>query len=198
MCPQHICYRIEHRNHQGPITKSSEKDAEFREDNLINHLQSTRKKQTIIEEQNITDFEEPQMELLHLHHRLGHCSFHLIRALSIFGILPKKLALIRIPKCITCQFGSMAKRPWITKATANKIKVKQVLPPGDCVSVDQMQSSLPGLVNSKGNSQRNSIRQLQYSLIITPAYPIPICNRLSPQKTPSKPNEFSKPIALQT
>ena len=146
MHPHHICYRIEHRAGQEPIPNTEEQDEKFQEDNLIDHLTDETKKQAIIAEQRITDFDDPQMKLLHWHHRLGHCSFHLIRALSIFGILPKKLASIRIPKCATCQFGSMTKIPWRTKATANKIKVKQVLAPGDCVSVDQLQSSLPGFI----------------------------------------------------
>ena len=37
----------------------------------------------------------------------------------------------------------MTKQPWRTTTTTNRVKVRQVTQPGDCISVDQMQSTLP-------------------------------------------------------
>eukprot|EP00957_Ditylum_brightwellii_P021638 1631822-Ditylum_brightwellii.AAC.1 len=43
-----------------------------------------------------------QAELLQWHYRLGHLSFRKICLLSLVGILPRRLAKIRPPKCTGC------------------------------------------------------------------------------------------------
>jgi hypothetical protein len=40
----------------------------------------------------------------------------------------------------------MTKKPWRTKAEPSKVKIVVVTGPGDCVSVDQLESSTPGFV----------------------------------------------------
>ena len=102
----------------------------------------------------ITDEEEdnlsaisPQADLLRWHYRLGHASFRRIKLLALLGILPRRLAFVQQPKCAGCIFGALTKRPWRTKATPNqRNKIFQANAPGDCVSVDQLESSLLGFI----------------------------------------------------
>lgn len=43
-------------------------------------------------------------------------------------------------------YGTMTKWPWRTKSTQNKNKLCSVATPGECVSVDQLESPQPGFV----------------------------------------------------
>jgi hypothetical protein len=66
------------------------------------------------------------------------------------GELPKRLATCRIPQCQSCLYGRATKRPWRTKGQPSKIK--PVTKPGQCVSVDQLESPVPGFVGqNKGH-----------------------------------------------
>ena len=88
-----------------------------------------------------------QAEFLLLHQKMGHSSFHLLQAMSKHQLLPSKFARCRIPVCASCQAGKQHKRPWRTKAsTPSPIGGRTITAPGDCVSVDQLKSSTPGLI----------------------------------------------------
>lgn len=50
------------------------------------------------------------------------------------------------PICLACKYGKSTRRPWRTKAEPHRIQAQSVTTPGDCVSVDQLQSSTPGFV----------------------------------------------------
>jgi hypothetical protein len=78
------------------------------------------------------------------HEKLGHLSFDQLIILAQQGLIPKKLAQCRIPKCPGCLYGKAHRKPWRTKAQPKKVKV--ATKPGEIVSVDQMQSTTPGLV----------------------------------------------------
>jgi hypothetical protein len=66
--------------------------------------------------------------------------------MSALGILPRRLSSVHPPKCAGCIFGAMTKMPWRTKASPSQVKTVVVTGPGDCVSVDQLESSTPGFV----------------------------------------------------
>ena len=71
------------------------------------------------------------------------------------GRLPKYLAKIRIPKCVFCFFGKQGRTPWRWRRNNNKIQVAQK--PGECISVDQMESTTPeffGQAKGKITSRR--------------------------------------------
>ena len=89
---------------------------------------------------------DPQAELLWWHHRLGHAPFKTVRLLAAANILPRHLLNAKIPKCSACQYGAMTRHPWRGKAKPSKIKPTIIRGPGDCVSVDQIESSLPGFM----------------------------------------------------
>jgi hypothetical protein len=88
----------------------------------------------------------PQAELLRWHYRLEHTSFTKLKIMSALGILPRRLSSVHPPKYAGCIFGATTKRPWRTKASPSQAKPVVVTGPGDCVYVDQLESSTPGFV----------------------------------------------------
>ena len=100
----------------------------------------------MIEDDRELVYDDPQAELLRWHHRLGHLSFTTIKAMALANLLPRKLANCQSPKCAGCLFGRATRRPWRTKATPNKIQAPVIAAPGDCISVDQLESTSPGLI----------------------------------------------------
>jgi len=98
----------------------------------------------------VTDEEDgsPQdssVELLRLHHRFGHLSMTKLQEMARQGMLPKRLSECRVPMCTSCLFGKATRKPWRTKPTKAKA-VQTVTRPGQCVSVDQLISTTPGLI----------------------------------------------------
>lgn len=120
-----------------------------------NDLQGTNK---IEDEAEALAAKTPQAELLRWHYRLGHLSFKRVQLLAAVGAIPKKLATITPPKCAGCLYGAMTRRPWRIKTTKNDLK-RTVTKPGDCVSVDQLESSSPGFIAQlKGKLTNNRYR----------------------------------------
>ena len=91
-------------------------------------------------------FEGAQEELLHWHYRLNHLSFRRIQALAEQALLPKRLAKARIPLCSGCVYGKATRKPWRTKDALKGLQKASITKPGDCVSVDQLESTTPGLI----------------------------------------------------
>ena len=90
--------------------------------------------------------QDPQAQLLRWHHRLGHLSFRKLKMMATSGDLPKQLATCRTPVCSGCLFGKATKRPWRTRAPPNSLRTPTITCPGACVSVDQLESTTPGLI----------------------------------------------------
>ena len=90
-----------------------------------------------------------QQELMSWHHRLYHLSFcHTFRLASLI-ILPKRLLECRAkpPICVACQFGQAHRRPWRVKGkNSGSICRPDQKMPGDGVSVDQIVSAHPGII----------------------------------------------------
>ena len=87
---------------------------------------------------------DDRTELLRWHYRLGHLPFSNLRLMAARGEIPKRLASCRIPKCQSCLYGRATKRPWRSKGKA--VKLRTVTKPGQCVSVDQLESPVAGFV----------------------------------------------------
>ena len=85
-----------------------------------------------------------QDELLHWHQRLGHTSMRHLQWLASKGILPRRLTDCPRPTCGACQFSKQTRRPW--KYKGEQRRLKHATRPGECVSVDQMYSTIPGLI----------------------------------------------------
>jgi hypothetical protein len=87
----------------------------------------------------------PSNLLMIWHVRLGHIPFQRIQQMAANGDLPGELRKLSTPRCISCMFGKATKIPWRVKGMPNS-HIKPTTHPGQCVSIDQMESSTPGLV----------------------------------------------------
>ena len=85
-----------------------------------------------------------QALLMAYHEQLGHTSFAQLQELAKQGIIPKKLANVPPPKCPSCLYGKTHKNPWRTHKVDPKIKPSTI--PGAVVSIDQLESPIPGFV----------------------------------------------------
>ena len=86
-----------------------------------------------------------QAELLQCHHRLSHLQFLQLKTLARNGEIPKRFEQVKEPKCAGCLFGKMTKVPWRTRSKTNS-KVHKATHPGECVSIDQMESTQAGFI----------------------------------------------------
>jgi Reverse transcriptase (RNA-dependent DNA polymerase) len=89
---------------------------------------------------------KPQEELMRLHIRLGHLPFFKLRAMAQSGLLPRKILHCTTPKCAACMYAKATRRPWRSNEAGQPVQPRQALTPGACVSIDQLESSTPGLV----------------------------------------------------
>jgi hypothetical protein len=142
--------RSTRNNNDKPSKREATADYnETREENLTDYFTEDSIKEpthVIDDEDEPLAADTPQAELLRWHYRLGHISFARLRILALMGTIPRRLLHVKNPKCAGCLYGAMTKRPWRYKSKENKGKIRSVTSPGDCVSVDQMESSTPGFV----------------------------------------------------
>jgi hypothetical protein len=102
---------------------------------------------------------DDQAELLRWHCRLGHLPFPSICKLAENGEIPKRLAKIKPPRCAGCLYGKMTKVPWRTKSKESS-QVFKATHAGQCVSVDQLQSTQAGFIAQlKGKLQHDATLQ---------------------------------------
>jgi hypothetical protein len=96
-------------------------------------------------------------EKMYWHYRLGHLPFSAINRLSENGELPKRLYKAPDTMCASCTYGAMTRQAWRSQCTPRNVSGgKTITKPGDCVSIDQMQSPVPGLIAQvKGNPTRD-------------------------------------------
>ena len=95
---------------------------------------------------NEEPYKNQQQDLLKWHYRLGHVSFAKLKEMAIRGDIPRNLATCQAPKCAACLYGKLTRRPWRNKKKVSTIKPLPVTQPGDCISVDQFESSTPGFI----------------------------------------------------
>ena len=98
------------------------------------------------------------VELLRWHRRLGHLPYPMLQRMAAMGLLPKRLAQCPHPFCAACQYGKQTRRPWRTKpGTAQQTSLRQASRAGECVSVDQIEVSLPGFIAQRTNDTITSL-----------------------------------------
>jgi hypothetical protein len=83
--------------------------------------------------------------MLQWHHQLSHISMKCIQLMAQRGQLPRKLATCRVPLCQSCLYGKAVRRRWRDKPKANQAdKLVSITRPGQCISVDQLESTTLG------------------------------------------------------
>ena len=93
------------------------------------------------------EFSDPQQELLKWHMRLGHLPFGKLQQLATQNVIPKRLANCKTPMCIGCIYRKATRRSWRDKAVPwNTGGTNIIRRPGDCVSIDQLESPTPGFI----------------------------------------------------
>jgi hypothetical protein len=93
---------------------------------------------------NDTPLDKDKDELYRVHVCAGHLSFAKLRAMAQRGEVPARLAKCDSPMCAACEFGKATRKPWRTKLKSRH--VQPATAPGQCVSVDQMESRDVGFV----------------------------------------------------
>jgi hypothetical protein len=105
---------------------------------------------TIIEDkEDSPKLENIAAEFLKKHHCLNHLSMAKMQVMAKQGILPKKWAKCDIPICTSCLYGKATRRPWRRtepKEDSQESKLRTATEPGQCISVDQLESRTPGLI----------------------------------------------------
>ena len=96
------------------------------------------------EDQDEPLLKSDQAALMRLHEQLGHCSFAQLKQMAEQGIIPRKLAKVPPPKCPSCLYGKAHRKPWRTHKIDPKIKPTTI--PWAVVSIDQLESPVPGFV----------------------------------------------------
>jgi hypothetical protein len=99
-----------------------------------------------------------QLELLHWHFRLGHCSFEQLRKLdsqkhiSLSSAARKAIA----PKCMSCIMGKAHRRAWKKNKSGKAIRSELDQFAGGRVHIDQLECSQPGLIpQTKGRLRKD-------------------------------------------
>jgi hypothetical protein len=103
----------------------------------------------IKDEEDTAVRDNPAAEFLRWHHILNHMLAAKMQAMARQGLLPTKLAKCQVPLCTSCLYGKATSRPWRTKPRLGHQgggKLRTSTGPGQCVSVDQLESSTPGLI----------------------------------------------------
>lgn len=103
--------------------------------------------------------QDPRQELLLWHYRLGHVPMSRLQHMAKRGDLPSRLATCQMPECAACRFGRATKIPWRVKGSQHQSHIKVCTQPGQCVSVDQLESTSPGFIAQlKGSLTRKRYR----------------------------------------
>jgi hypothetical protein len=123
-------------------TSSEESEAPDRPDLILFDLENDQEDTNLPPNEDATSNFDASAELMRWHLRLGHLPFANIRLIAARKEIPSRLANCRILKCQSFLYGKATKRPWRTKGQSGKIK--EVEKPGQCVSVDQLESPVAG------------------------------------------------------
>jgi hypothetical protein len=89
---------------------------------------------------------EDTRTLLDWHYKLNHTPFAQLKFMAERGLIPKKLASCRVPKCPACLYGKAIRRARRVKGQSSTNPPKTVAGPGQCVSVDTLESPTAGLI----------------------------------------------------
>lgn len=91
--------------------------------------------------------EGSNMALLHRYHQIfGHISFCRLRDMAKVGVIPKRLETCPTPACSACLYAKATRKPYRGKTRQDYDPIV-ITTPGGLVSVDQLDSPIPGMVD---------------------------------------------------
>ena len=101
-------------------------------------------------------FLDDVQEYMHWHYRLNHPTHTVMTRMTKLKMLPKEITRIlkkmdkqrvKPPMCNDCCGARATRKPWRGKGKGNIQKhLKKPTHPGEIVSVDQLESSIPGFI----------------------------------------------------
>jgi Reverse transcriptase (RNA-dependent DNA polymerase)/GAG-pre-integrase domain len=98
-------------------------------------------------------------QLLRWHNKLSHVSMKRIQRMARNGYLPSNISNCKMPLCQSCLYGKQTRKPWRSKPSKNQVPTNIATRPGECVSVDQLESSTLGLIGQmKGKLTKSRYR----------------------------------------
>jgi hypothetical protein len=89
-------------------------------------------------------FDDDQLTYQHFHEKLSHAPKSRMAAAIQAGILPKRLAKVKPPPCPACLSGKATRKAW--RARGGNREIIKTTTPGECTSVDQLESPTPGFM----------------------------------------------------
>jgi len=130
---------------QAPIEEPSTDPRGIHHDNTVN----THFDLSLFQEEDVSEphpgLSRDEQEMMLWHLRLSHLPLSRLLSMARLNLLPRRLLNVKKLFCSGCAFGRMTRRPWRTKVQPNVIiKTPECL--GECVSVDQLDSSVPGFI----------------------------------------------------
>jgi hypothetical protein len=132
-----------------PSVEESHSENEYSDCDIdkFNNYQHLGQEQVVIRGSTSSSTEgvTPEEELMQWHVRFGHIPMSRIQSLAEEGVLPKCLSKCRVPICAGCMYGKLTRQPWRAKGGSSQIAAKSAQA-GECISVDQMISTILGLI----------------------------------------------------
>jgi len=101
-------------------------------------------------------YDNDKQEYMHWHYKLNHPTHTVLVKMAFQNMLPRRITKIlkdmdkdkiKPPMCNDCYGAKATRKPWRTKGDKlNRSHIKKAVNPGDVVSVDQLESSIPGFI----------------------------------------------------
>jgi GAG-pre-integrase domain len=129
------------------LAEDSTKQQFMRQNPLVTDFKLNGPKTASINTKSTDEYKlDPSAVMLQWHHRLSHISMRRIQLMAKRGQLPKRLATCRVPLCQSCLYGKAVRRRWRDKpkTTTQDGNQASTTRPGQCVSVDQLESTTLG------------------------------------------------------
>jgi hypothetical protein len=124
--------------HKQPLTRNNPLVTDFQ-------LNGPKKELPSVKENHDEYKTDPSAQMLQRHHHLSHISMKRIQLMAPRGQLPQELATCRVPLCQSCLYGKASRRRWRDKPKAKQdANLVTFTRPGQCVSVDQLESTTLG------------------------------------------------------
>ena len=118
--------------------------------------------ESMLQDEDITVEEDSPMysqdsqEYMHWHYKLNHPTHTVMTKMAKQNMLPRRITKIlsdmeklhiKPPMCNDCCGAKATRRPWRSKGSKHKQShIKRTSHPGEVVSVDQLESSIPGFI----------------------------------------------------
>jgi hypothetical protein len=99
---------------------------------------------------------------------MGHLSKSRMQQLARSRLIPRYLERIKPPICAACLHGKATKTPWRTKADPRRAP-RVATTPGECIVVDQLESSKPGFIGQLRGSILTKLRY-RYATVFVDMY----------------------------